>query len=54
MVCKRKNNPKKRTFFRRTDDMNVKVEGFISQETMVNGRGDKEKVLLFILGRRSW
>ena len=52
--CMQERKNLRRTCFCWTDDMNIKVEGLISHETMVNGWGDKEKVLLFILWRRSW
>ena len=52
MVCNREKNLR-RTCFCWTDEMNIEVVGFVSQETMINGRGDKEKVLLLVLGWRS-
>ena len=39
-----------RTFIRWADYVNIKVVGLVSQKTMLNGWGDKEDVLLHILG----
>ena len=42
------------TFIRRTDYVNIKIVGLVSQETMFNGWGDKEDMLFHILGWWSW